>query len=72
MVIIIITRVHACLYFIAPNGHKLKELDIEFMKRLCNKVNIIPVIGELDIYDDYYEYDVLQSSMMIMKIMITQ
>ena len=39
-------RVHACLYFIAPNGHKLKELDIEFMKRLCNKVNIIPVIGD--------------------------
>ena len=40
------SRVHACLYFIAPNGHKLKELDVEFMKRLCNKVNIIPVIGE--------------------------
>lgn len=42
------TRVHACLYFIAPNGHKLKELDVEFMKRLCNKVNIIPVIAKSD------------------------
>ena len=40
------TRVHACLYFIAPNGHKLKELDLEFMRRLCKKVNIIPVIGD--------------------------
>jgi len=42
------TRVHACLYFIAPNGHKLKELDLEFMRRLCNKVNIIPVIAKSD------------------------
>ena len=41
-------RVHACLYFIAPSGHGLKPLDIEFMKRLHNKVNIIPVIGKAD------------------------
>merc|ERR1719150_531554 len=42
------TRVHACLYFIAPSGHGLKPLDIEFMKRLHDKVNIIPVIGKAD------------------------
>lgn len=42
------TRVHACLYFIAPSGHRLKELDIEFMRKLCGKVNIIPVIGKSD------------------------
>jgi len=42
------TRVHACLYFIAPSGHGLKPLDIEFMKQLHDKINIIPVIGKAD------------------------
>lgn len=42
------TRVHACLYFIAPSGHGLKPLDIEFMKQLHDKVNIIPVIAKSD------------------------
>ncbi|CAG9836796.1 unnamed protein product [Diabrotica balteata] len=41
-------RVHCCLYFIQPSGHGLKSLDIEFMKRLCDKVNIIPVIAKAD------------------------
>ncbi|KAK9738715.1 Septin [Popillia japonica] len=41
-------RVHCCLYFIQPSGHGLKSLDIEFMKRLCDKVNIIPVISKAD------------------------
>lgn len=41
-------RVHACIYFIAPTGHALKPLDIEFMKRLHNKVNLIPVIAKSD------------------------
>ncbi|KAJ8957009.1 hypothetical protein NQ318_012176 [Aromia moschata] len=39
-------RVHCCLYFIQPSGHGLKSLDIEFMKRLCDKVNIIPRYSE--------------------------
>ncbi|KAF9096265.1 hypothetical protein BGX29_008647 [Mortierella sp. GBA35] len=42
------TRVNACLYFIAPTGHSLKALDIEFMKRLHTKVNLIPVIAKSD------------------------
>ena len=42
------TRVHACLYFIAPTGHTLKPLDIEFMQRIHQRVNIIPVIGKAD------------------------
>uniref|UniRef100_A0A0K2U911 Septin-type G domain-containing protein n=1 Tax=Lepeophtheirus salmonis TaxID=72036 RepID=A0A0K2U911_LEPSM len=42
------TRVHSCLYFIAPTGHGLKPLDVEFMKRLHDKVNIIPVIAKAD------------------------
>lgn len=42
------TRVHACLYFIAPTGHTLKPLDIEVMKRLSQRVNLIPVIAKAD------------------------
>ncbi|XP_066249812.1 septin-7 isoform X1 [Euwallacea similis] len=41
-------RVHCCLYLIQPSGHGLKSLDIEFMKRLCDKVNIIPVVAKAD------------------------
>jgi septin family protein len=41
-------RVHACLYFIRPTGHSLKPLDIEVMKRLCSRVNLIPVIAKAD------------------------
>lgn len=41
-------RVHACLYFIRATGHTLKPLDIEVMKRLCTRVNLIPVIAKAD------------------------
>lgn len=42
------SRVHCCVYFIAPSGHGLKPLDVEFMRRLHDKVNIIPVIAKAD------------------------
>ncbi|KAL2075226.1 hypothetical protein VTL71DRAFT_169 [Oculimacula yallundae] len=42
------TRVHALLYFITPTGHGLRELDIELMRRLSPRVNVIPVIGKAD------------------------
>ncbi|XP_041958557.1 neuronal-specific septin-3 isoform X1 [Alosa sapidissima] len=42
------TRVHCCLYFIAPTGHSLRPLDIEFMKHLSRSVNLIPVIAKSD------------------------
>ncbi|XP_064610163.1 septin-11-like [Liolophura sinensis] len=42
------TRIHACLYFIAPTGHSLKALDLVTMKKLDSKVNIIPVIAKAD------------------------
>ncbi|XP_014477664.1 PREDICTED: septin-7 isoform X5 [Dinoponera quadriceps] len=42
------SRVHCCLYFVAPAGHGLKPLDVEFMQRLHDKVNIIPVIAKAD------------------------
>ncbi|KAF9433685.1 Septin-6 [Entomortierella beljakovae] len=42
------TRIHAVLYFIAPNGHGLKELDAKALKTLSSKVNVIPVIAKAD------------------------
>ncbi|KAF7317607.1 Septin-type G domain-containing protein [Mycena kentingensis (nom. inval.)] len=42
------TRVHACIYFIQPTGHALKPIDIEFMRQLHEKVNLIPVIAKAD------------------------
>lgn len=44
------TRLHALLYFIAPIRHGLKEIDIEFMKRMGKLVNIIPIIAKADAY----------------------
>lgn len=41
-------RVHCCLYFIAPSIYGLKLLDIEFLKQLHDKVNIIPLISKAD------------------------
>uniref|UniRef100_A0A8C9WKF0 Septin n=1 Tax=Scleropages formosus TaxID=113540 RepID=A0A8C9WKF0_SCLFO len=42
------TRIHICLYFIAPTGHSLKSLDLVTMKKLDSKVNIIPIIAKAD------------------------
>lgn len=33
------SRIHACLYFIAPTGHSLKSLDLVTMKKLDSKVS---------------------------------
>ena len=33
------SRIHICLYFIAPTGHSLKSLDLVTMKKLDSKVN---------------------------------
>ncbi|ORZ31154.1 Septin-type guanine nucleotide-binding (G) domain-containing protein [Catenaria anguillulae PL171] len=41
-------RIHVLLYFIQPTGHSLRELDIELMKRLSARVNIIPCIAKSD------------------------
>ncbi|KAG5518085.1 hypothetical protein PMAC_003271 [Pneumocystis sp. 'macacae'] len=45
---IIDNRIHACIFFIDPTGHSLKPLEIEFMKRLHLRVNLIPVIAKSD------------------------
>ncbi|XP_035217148.1 septin-2-like isoform X2 [Stegodyphus dumicola] len=45
---IVDNRVHCCLYFVPPYGHGLRQLDVEFMKRLHQKVNVVPVIAKAD------------------------
>ena len=45
---IVDTRVHCCLYFVPPYGHGLRQIDLEFLKRLQYKVNLIPIIAKAD------------------------
>ncbi|KAI9148502.1 Cell division control protein 3 [Blastocladiella emersonii ATCC 22665] len=45
---IVDNRIHACLYFIPPTGHSLRQLDIEFMRRLAPRVNLIPIVAKSD------------------------
>ncbi|XP_065820980.1 uncharacterized protein septin12 isoform X1 [Labrus bergylta] len=42
------SRVHSCIYFLPATGHRLRPIDIEFMKRLGNIVSIVPVIAKAD------------------------
>ncbi|XP_076778374.1 septin-14 isoform X1 [Arvicanthis niloticus] len=42
------SRIHVCLYFIAPTGHSLKTLDLLTMKNIDSRVNIIPLIAKAD------------------------
>ncbi|KAF6271732.1 hypothetical protein mRhiFer1_015062 [Rhinolophus ferrumequinum] len=42
------TRVHCCVYFVPPTGHCLRALDIEFLQRLSQTVNVVPVIARAD------------------------
>lgn len=44
-------RVHALVYFIAPTGHSLREVDIQLMKLLSPRVNVIPVIAKSDSFE---------------------
>uniref|UniRef100_A0A3B5LQV7 Septin 4a n=1 Tax=Xiphophorus couchianus TaxID=32473 RepID=A0A3B5LQV7_9TELE len=41
-------RVHCLLYFISPFGHGLRPIDVECMKALHVKVNIIPLLAKAD------------------------
>ncbi|KAK1877055.1 Septin-9 [Dissostichus eleginoides] len=42
------SRVHCCIYFLPPTGHRLRQIDVEFMKRLGKIVSIVPVIAKAD------------------------
>ena len=39
---------NCCFYFINPYGRGLKPLDVEVLKQLSDKVNIVPVIAKSD------------------------
>lgn len=41
-------RIHALLYFIEPTGHSLRALDVQLMKLVHEKVNLIPIIAKSD------------------------
>nr|XP_054599992.1 septin 5b isoform X1 [Nothobranchius furzeri] len=41
-------RIHCCLYFISPFGQGLRPIDIEFMKALQDKVNVVPLVAKAD------------------------
>lgn len=41
-------RVHACLYFISSTNMSLSQLDIESMREIAKRVNLIPVIARSD------------------------
>ncbi|KAI8321036.1 septin 2 [Martensiomyces pterosporus] len=45
---IVDNRVNALLYFVKPTGHGLRAIDIEFMKQLHTRVNLIPIIAKAD------------------------
>jgi septin 7 len=49
---IVDNRIHAVVYFIQPTGHSLKPLDVEVMKKLHTKVNLIPVVAKADTVSD--------------------
>ena len=47
------TRIHCCLFFVAPTGHTLNselttQIDIVVLKRLAEVVNVVPVIAKSD------------------------
>jgi sporulation-regulated protein 3 len=41
-------EIHACLYFIVPSAVSLNQLDIDAMKNLSKRVNLIPIISKAD------------------------
>lgn len=41
-------RPHVCLYFLKSTPRGVKKFDIELMKTICDKVNLIPIIPKAD------------------------
>jgi len=42
------SRIHVCLYLIEPTGHGLREFDIEFLKKIGERCNILPILCKGD------------------------
>lgn len=43
------SKVHVCIYFIRATSRGLRDFDIQLMKQLGDRVNVIPVIGKADL-----------------------
>lgn len=50
------TRIHAALYFIRPTGKGLRELDIEIMREVGRRCNLIPIISKSDLLTTEEKY----------------
>ncbi|QPG75436.1 hypothetical protein FOA43_002790 [Brettanomyces nanus] len=46
------SEVHVCLYFIKPTAVGLTILDIEALKNLASRVNLVPIISKADGFTD--------------------
>ena len=42
------TAAHACIFFLPPTSHGLRNIDIICMQRLQRRVNLIPVVAKAD------------------------
>lgn len=42
------TRVHCILYFLPSSGNRLKQLDIQALKKLSEIANVVPIIAKSD------------------------
>ena len=42
------TAPHACIFFLPPTSHGLRNIDIICMQRLQHRVNLIPVLAKAD------------------------
>ncbi|XBW35220.1 hypothetical protein QEN19_000783 [Hanseniaspora menglaensis] len=45
-------RIHVTLYFLEPNGHGLKELDLKAIKLISKYTNVLPVIARSDSFNE--------------------
>lgn len=42
------SRIHVAIYFIRPTSKGLSELDIDVLKKISSKVNVLPVLAKSD------------------------
>ncbi|CAI4058543.1 septin SPR28 SKDI_04G4340 [Saccharomyces kudriavzevii IFO 1802] len=62
-------RPHVCLYFLKSTPRGVKKFDVELMKTICDKVNLIPIIpkadglteAELALHKDIVRQEILQN-----------
>lgn len=43
-------RIHCCLFFISPNVHEISSRELNAMRDLSTRVNLVPILGKCDTY----------------------